>query len=221
MASFYDGEKGAIIHKAGEGAPKSNFIWDVGSFTPEGPPGGTYEDGIIHLDTVYPRLKHWYTGNFPSHLSGINWLIKTMDRPKLDVESVEQIRNNVVRNYPVKYSVGDVSITFWDDVDHRTMDTIEQYFHGSVWDHGGNKSGPGDFLMRDSILIPKFEIMEHTVAEKIDRKYVFYNSVLVSIDMDSDDDEGDESVYTVQVVLKPEGYETVVDKKNPKDPEFA
>lgn len=203
MTTFYNSDAGPIS----TGTPGVNgpphFKWDSSGF--EIP--GTYEQIIDTSPQVYPRLKHFYTAEFSGKLSGLNWLVKTMDRPKIDIEHVEQLRNNVKRIYPVKYNFGDLSLTFWDDVNHTTVTTLNDFFHGNVWEHGVPKQSRGDFLLRDEILIEKFIILEHSIEKKNDLKYTFYNSLLSSIDMDSEDDEGDETVYTVQLVLKIEGYD--------------
>jgi len=169
---------------------------------------GKYESEVAKDQTVVPKLKHWYQGNFPSKLSGINWKIKTMDRPKLDIESVEQLRLNVKRIYPVKYNFGDLSLTFWDDIDHETILAIDSYFQNDVWSHSNPKKGWGSFKLRDNIVIPKFEITEYTVEDRRPLLFTYYNAVLSSFDFDATDDEGDESVSTIQMVFKVEGYST-------------
>lgn len=205
---FYQGDAPSITTgPAGVNGP-SEFTWDSGGF--EIP--GLYEEIIDKSPQVYPKLKHWYTAEFSGSLGGLNWLVKTIDRPKIDIEHVEQIRYNVKRIYPVKYNFGDLSITFWDDINHTTILTLNDYFQSEIWEHdnpkthGGPTGAKGNFLMRDDILIEEFKIIEHSIQDKQNLEYTFYNSLLSSIDMDSEDDEGDESVYTVQLVLKIEGY---------------
>jgi len=205
---WYNGE--APITQGSSGGP-DHFTWDTSAFEVE----GTYEK-VIHNDPpVYPKLKHWYKGEFSGQLAGLDWLVKTMDRPKIDIEHVEQIRYNVKRIYPVKYNFGDLSLTFWDDIKHTTVTTLNDYFQKDVWEHdapkqsGGPTGMKGNFLMRDSILIKEFAINEYSLEGKQGQpnlKYTFYNSLLSSIDMDAVDDEGDEAVFTVQLVLKIEGY---------------
>lgn len=215
--------------KAGINGPDT-YLWDTPKFAMESifentvmvPTyvGSEAEDvpGPLGAPTVYPKLKHWYKGEFPGKLSGIDWLIKTMDKPKIDIESVEQIRNNVKRHYPVRYNFGDLSLTFWDDVHHDTITTINEFFHGSVWEHGdkkgvGDKKGAGTLLLRDSIVIPEFKVIEYSIENSHAGSatfepitYTFHNAVLSSFDFDGSDDEGDETVPTVQVVFKIEGY---------------
>jgi len=197
--AFHDGDVTRVL---GGGGGPPHFIWDTSAFAVP----GVYEDIISKDNTVYPKLKHWYKGEFPGKLGGIDWLIKTMDKPKIDIESVEQMRNNVLRNYPVKYGFGDLSLTFWDDIDHQTINTLNDYFQGDVWVHGGIKDGRGDFKLRDSIVIKKFKIHEYSIVGKPPIVFTYYNSVLSSLDFDAVDDEGDESVSTIQLVLKVEGY---------------
>ena len=189
--------------KPGGDSGGTTVWWDAGGPAP-GILSGVYDDIIV--EHVEPKLKHAYHGEFPDKLSVLNWLIKTMDRPKIDVEYVEQLRNNVKRNYPIKYNFGDLSITFWDDVKHVTITTIEQYFHGNVWNHGGSKKSRGEFLMRDSVVIPKFIIKDYVMETKKPLIYTFYNASLSSFDFDSHDDLDDGGVHTVQVVLKIEGF---------------
>lgn len=176
--------------------------WDAPNV--QGMTTGKFDDEIVaHVE---PKLKHAYQGEFPGKMGVLNWLIKTMDRPKIDIESVEQMRNNVKRNYPIRYNFGDLSITFWDDVKHVTISTITNYFHGSVWAHGGEKQNRGEFLLRDSIVIPQFTISDYVMESNSKLVYTFYNSVLSSFDFDGHDDEDDAGVHTVQVVLKIEGF---------------
>ena len=179
------------------------FTWDTAKYMLP----GMFET-VITDDLIQPKLKHWYRGEFPGYLSGLNWRIKTMDRPKVDIESVEQLRGNIKRNYPVKYNFGDLSVTFWDDIDHITITTLNNYFQGNVLAHGGSKQGPGAFLIRDSIVIPYFKIYEYSVGDRelTPIVFTFYNAVLASLDFDSSDDDGDEAIHTIQMVLKIEGY---------------
>ena len=193
----YNGEGGPISEGIGYGP--DYYTWDAPAYAVP----GVYEDIIAKDFTVYPKLKHWYQGDFPSQIAGINWLIKTMDRPKIDIESVEQMRNNVMRNYPVRYSFGDLSITFWDDIDHKTVTTLNNYFQKSVWSHMGEKQFYGELLLRDSIVIPQFKITEFSIESKPTVVYTFYNSVLSSLDFDGEDDEGDESLFTVLFAKSP------------------
>lgn len=198
----YEGENPKI--PLGGGGGPDYFTWDTSGFGVE----GVFEAEIYHTQPVQPKLKHWYQGNFPGKLSGINWRIKTMDKPKVDIESVEQLRLNVKRNYPIKYSFGDLSLTFWDDIEHLSILTIDGYFQGDVWSHGKPKKGWGTFQLRDNIVIPEFKIIEYTVegAGKHPLEYTYYNSVLSSYDFDATDDEGDEAIHTIQMVFKVEGY---------------
>ena len=157
---------------------------------------------------IQPKNKHAYMGEFPSKLSDLDWMVKTIDRPKVDIESIEQIRFNVKRQYPVKYNIGDVSVTFWDDVDHKTVSTLYSYFAGDVWDHK-SVGNTGTFLLRDSILIPVFSIYDLSVETNKHLEYKFENAVLSSFDFDAADDEGDETVYTVQAVFKVEKFNVI------------
>lgn len=195
----YNGDGGTPT-LGGLGGPP-HFTWDAPSYAVP----GIYEEDIATNEVVQPKLKHWYQGDFPAKLSGINWMIKTMDKPKIEVESVEQMRNNVIRNYPVKYSFGDVSLTFWDDIAHKTIKTITEYFQGSVWTHADRQSS-GEMLLRDSVVIPEFSIIEYTTDDQSPITWTFWNAVLSSYDLDATDDDGDDSIYTVQLVLKIEGY---------------
>ena len=157
---------------------------------------------------IQPKNKHAYMGEFPSKLSDLDWMVKTIDRPKVDIESIEQIRFNVKRQYPVKYNIGDVSVTFWDDVDHKTVSTLYSYFTGDVWDHK-SVGNTGTFLLRDSILIPVFSIYDLSVETNNHLEYKFENAVLSSFDFDAADDEGDETIYTVQAVFKVEKFNVI------------
>jgi hypothetical protein len=200
MAWQGDNEAGDI--KLGGGGGPPHFIWDTTAFAVP----GKFEDEVAKFQSVQPKLKHWYQGDFPSHLSKMNWMIKTMDKPKVDIESVTQMRLNTLRNYPIKYNFGDLSLTFWDDVDHHAILAIDKYFQGDVWSHAKPKKGPGMFHLRDSIVIPQFHITEYTVEGKRPLKFTYYNSVLSSYDFDAVDDEGDEAIYTLNMTFKVEGY---------------
>lgn len=164
---------------------------------------GVFDDAIVEY--VEPKLKHAYRAFFKGKLSVLEWLVKTIDRPKIDVEYLEQMRFNVKRNYPIKYNFGDLSITFWDDIHHRTVTAIDSYFHGNVWNHS-SVPGTGQFLMRDSVVIPEFSIVDYVMESHSPLTYTFYNASLASFDFDGHDDTEDGGVHTVQVVLKIEGY---------------
>lgn len=195
----------ALLDVKGTGAGPdggTTVWWDAGGPGP-GILSGVYDDIIV--EDVEPKLKHAYMAEFPGKMGVLKWLIKSIDRPKIDVEYVEQMRNNVKRNYPVKYNFGDLSITFWDDVKHVTITTIEDYFHGNVWQHP-IKQLPGQFLLRDSVVIPEFKIHDYVMETKKPLTYTFYNAALASFDFDGHDDLDDGGVHTVQVVLKIEGF---------------
>lgn len=178
----------------------------------EGWISGVMEDIIVA--EIEPKYKHAYRGIFFGQLEHLDFLIKTMDRPKIDIEYVEQIRNNVVRYYPVKYSFGDLSLTFWDDIRHQTVTTITEYFHDHVWNHdpdgSGSKKERGELLMRDKTVIPKLQVVDYVMHTKQPLTYTFYNCSLSSFDLDNHDDEEDSGVHTVQVVLKIEGYSIAI-----------
>ncbi len=158
----------------------------------------------ILMNKVQPKLKHSYIATFPEKLNVLDWLIKSMDRPKIDIENIEQIRNNVKRQYPIKYNFGDLSLTFWDDTGNKTINSIHNYFTGQVWDHDKIKSR-GSFLLRDSILLTEFSIYDLGTGTQPTLQYTFKNAVLQSYDFDGSADE-EEGVHTVQVVFKIEGY---------------
>lgn len=180
--------------------------WDAPGPAP-GIQSGVFDDEIV--ENIEPKLKHAYMAFFTGKLSVLKWLVKTIDRPKIDVEYLEQMRNNVKRNYPIKYNFGDLSITFWDDKHHVTITAIDNYFHGNVWDHASVPSR-GEFLMRDSVVIPSFDIIDYVVEQNSALKYTFYNASLSSFDFDGHDDTEDGGVHTVQVVLKIEGYSVAI-----------
>ena len=157
---------------------------------------------------IQPKLKFAYLGQFPNELSNLDWLIKTMDRPKVDIESVEQVRNNVTRHYPIKYNYGDLTITFWDDVNHTTIKTIYEFFYNRVWHHE-NRYISGNFLLRDSIIIPELVIFDLSVDGADHLKYTFENVILSSYDFDMVEDESDGGIFAVQVVFKIERFDVV------------
>lgn len=211
MTKWFEGdrEKIKLGHEGWGPHGPDHFVWDTKARKFSLP--GKYEDDISFYDNFYgvqPKLKHWYLGDFPSHLSKINWKIKTMDKPKTEVESMEQIRLNVKRYYPIKYTIGDLSLTFWDDVHHESIIAIDKYFQNDVWSHSKPKKGWGSFKLRDSIVIPQFKIYEYTVENARPLMFTYFNAVLSSFDFDAVDDEGDESVHTIQMVFKVEGYST-------------
>lgn len=180
---------------------KSFLHWDAKN----GGYGYESQLGEIIANHMEPKQKHAYMGEFPAGLTNLDWLVRTMDRPKIDIESVEQIRNNVKRYYPVKYSFGDLSLTFWDDIHNKTIRTIDDYFNNQVWQHDYYKN-TGSLLLRDRTIIPEFHIYDlvpGTNAEPV--KYTFYNAILVSYDFDAQDTD-DEGIHTIQVVFKIESY---------------
>ncbi len=169
--------------------------------------GGKLEDMITA--NLQPIYKHAFIGEFPEKLANLDWMVKTMDRPKVDIEYVEQIRNNVKRQYPVKYNFGDLSMTFHDDVHHKTITIIHDYFTGQVWDHKSIMAG-GTFLLRDSVVIPEIIVWDLTVETDTHLKYIYKNVSLVSFDYDAPDEAEDGGIHTIQAVFKIEGYEVVV-----------
>ena len=180
---------------------KSFLHWDAKN----GGYGYESQLGEIIANYMEPKQKHAYMGEFPAGLTNLDWLVRTMDRPKIDIESVEQIRNNVKRYYPVKYSFGDLSLTFWDDIHNKTIKTIDDYFNNQVWQHDYYKNN-GSLLLRDRTVIPEFHIYDlvpGTNAEPV--KYTFYNAILASYDFDAQDTD-DEGIHTIQVVFKIESY---------------
>lgn len=180
---------------------KSFLHWDAKN----GGYGYESQLGEIIANYMEPKQKHAYMGEFPAGLTNLDWLVRTMDRPKIDIESVEQIRNNVKRYYPVKYSFGDLSLTFWDDIHNKTIKTIDDYFNNQVWQHDYYKNN-GSLLLRDRTIIPEFHIYDlvpGTNAEPV--KYTFYNAILASYDFDAQDTD-DEGIHTIQVVFKIESY---------------
>lgn len=180
---------------------KSFLHWDAKN----GGYGYESQLGEIIANHMEPKQKHAYMGEFPAGLTNLDWLVRTMDRPKIDIESVEQIRNNVKRYYPVKYSFGDLSLTFWDDIHNKTIRTIDDYFNNQVWQHDYYQN-TGSLLLRDRTVIPEFHIYDlvpGTNAEPV--KYTFYNAILVSYDFDAQDTD-DEGIHTIQVVFKIESY---------------
>lgn len=164
-----------------------------------------------HLQPIY---KHSFIGEFPSKIAGLDWMVKTMDRPKIDVEYVEQIRNNVKRQYPIKYNFGDLSMTFHDDVNHKTILALHNYFSSDVWDHG-SISGYGKFKMRDSVMIPEIKIYDLTVETGSHLRYTYKNVSLVSIDYDAPDEAEDGATHTIQAVFKIEGFDVESSKSPP------
>lgn len=167
---------------------------------------GTLENLIS--DKMQPIMKHAFIGQFEGNFKDLDWLVKNMDRPKVDIEYIEQIRNNVKRQYPVKYNYGDLSLTFLDDVHHKSILTLHNYFADSVWDHKSIKAG-GTFLLRESVVIPEMVIWDLTVETDAHLKYIYKNVSMVSFDFDAYDDYEDGGVHSIQAVFKIEGLEIV------------
>ena len=159
----------------------------------------------IISDKMQPMYKHAYIGEFPEKLKNLDWLVKGMDRPKVDIEYVEQVRANVKRQYPVKYNYGDLSLTFLDDVHHKTIMSIYEYFTGYVWSHNSIKAR-GTLLLRDETVIPEIIIYDLTDTNDEHRKYTYQNVSMLSFDYDSYDDYEDGGVHSIQVVFKIEGF---------------
>lgn len=191
-----------------KGQGEGSFLkWD----SPNYQLNGKMEDIIAgHLQ---PKMKFAYMGEFPGKLAKLDWMIKSMDKPKIDIESVEQIRNNVKRNYPVKYNYGDLNVTFWDDMDHKTVKALYEYFANDIYQHSAVPLR-GTFKLRDSILIPSFDIYELVTEKDGNLKYTFENAILSSMDFDNSEDESDDGVHTIQAVFKIERF-TVSDAIGP------
>ena len=167
---------------------------------------GTLEN--IIADKMQPIMKHAYIGEFPTKLQDLDWLVKSMDRPKVDIEYIEQIRNNVKRQYPIKYNFGDLSLTFLDDVHHKSIMTLQNYFSKDIWKHNSIKAG-GTFLLRESVVIPEMIIWDLTVETDRHLKYIYKNVSMVSYDFDAYDDYEDGGTHSIQAVFKIEGLEVV------------
>ena len=210
------------------GPPTTNDHGEVIDTTPpppsgyllhfDAPPGGmeaTSFGADIVVNELYPKFKHGFKGTFPEEFGNLGWTIKTMDKPKMDIESVEQIRNNVVRHYPVKYSLGDVSVTFWDDSKNRTVKTLYEYAYGRTLLHDSKETSLV-FLMRDSMVIPSFSVEEYNVESEQNQIYTFENAIVSSIEMDSFEDEADDGLCTLTVVFKFERF-TIEDKNPPQE----
>lgn len=210
------------------GGHTNNFTNSSGGANASPPPGeeGVYlhwnapalkgAEGVLEnliTDHLQPIYKHSFIGEFPDKIQGLDWLVKTMDRPKIDIEYVEQIRNNVKRQYPIKYNFGDLSMTFHDDAKHKTILTLHNYFTNDVWDHDDIGSY-GNFKMRDSVLIPEIKIYDLTVETGQHLRYTYRNISLVSLDYDAPDEAEDAGTHTIQAVFKIEGY-VVEESKSP------
>ena len=189
---------------------RGNLIWD----SPKGDVDMAGRLDNLIADHMQPKYKHAYLGEFPGKLAKLDWMVKSMDRPKIDVEYVEQLRNNVKRFYPVKYNYGDISFTFWDNVEHKTIKTIHEYFTGNVWQHY-DASGTGFMLLRDSTVIPSLIVWDLSIDGEDNIKYIFENVSLSSFDFDANEDETDEGVHTIQAVFKFERYNIVTTKGIP------
>lgn len=205
------GVAAALLGGAGIASKSGELIWDSPKAAVD--MGGRLDDLI--KDHMQPKYKHAYLGEFPGKLEALDWMVKSMDRPKIDVEYVEQVRNNVKRQYPVKYSFGDISFTFWDNVEHKTIKTLHEYFTGKVWQHF-SVSGSGFMLLRDSTIIPKLIVWDLSVSGEDNLKYCFENCSLSSFDFDANEDETDEGVHTIQAVFKFERYNVLATKATPR-----
>ena len=189
---------------------EGQILWDA----PTGAVGvaGRMDEEIANR--LQPKYKHAYWGEFPTHLDTLNWMVKSMDRPKIDIEYVEQLRNNVKRIYPIKYNFGDVSMTFWDNTSHKTIKTIYKYFANKIWYHPST-AGTGFMMLRDSTVIPTLIIWDLSTSGEDHLKYVFENIALASYDFDANEDETDEGVHTIQCVFKFERFEVIPTKAAP------
>lgn len=216
MAKWFDGEGvGADNVHLGmkpNGGPENLFLHDASQHLLS-----SKVDDIIDQH-IQPKQKYAYLGDFPSKIKDLDWLVKSMDRPKIDVEMVEQLRNNVVRYYPIKYNHGEISITFWDDRHNKTITTLYDHFSKAIWVHDA-VAIRGTFMLRDSVVIPSFSIWElhegtsapsnqtiSGIPTGATTKYTFENVLMSSYDFDSDEDETDDGVHTVQVTFKFERY---------------
>lgn len=164
---------------------------------------------------IQPNYRFSYIGEFPDgKFANLNWMVKSMDRPKVDVEYIEQVRNNVKRFYPIKYNYGDISITFWDNAQHQTIELVYNYFTKHVWKHEHIGSS-GLIMLRDSTIIKSMSIWQLSTDGSPNIKHTYENVVLSSYDFDSNEDESDEGVHTIQCVFKFEKYIASVTQEAP------
>jgi myosin heavy subunit len=202
--------------------PKTGvLLWDSPSFDLN----GRLED--IIAEHMQPKLKFAYIGEFPEKLKDLDWMVKSMDKPKVNIEYAEQIRSNVMRYYPIKMEHGELSVTFWDDMKNKTINAIYNYFKNDIYKHESVEIG-GQLLLRDSIVIPKFSIYELVTDFYYNAdddyyddengeghlKYTFENASISSFDFDNSEDESDDGTHTIQAVFKIERF--TVEPANPR-----
>ena len=184
-----------------------------------------------------PKLKYLYRvycGN-DGFFEKTGCYVKSIDKPKMDIEYVEQVRGNVIRYYPVKYSYPEVSIIYFDSGDSKITHLLESYM-GSMFHVSDKGMGYGNFHGRSIMketgrMIVIEQISTHLGEKRVTDMYgnmntysvkspdsifyIFYNVQITSIEGDQFDSDDDAGYLVYTLTFKYEYFEIVdVLKKN-------
>lgn len=149
---------------------------------------------------MQPRKKHGYVGTV---LGGPSFLIKSIDKPKANVEYNQIMRSNQMINFPRSVTFGNLTITLWNDVHSQAVALAWSNYNSHVW-----KNGP---VYRDTALIKTLVVQELGVSGATKPvTYTFKNCSIESMDFDAGDDEDDSGVTFITIALKVEGISVSV-----------
>jgi len=198
------------------------------------------ESGLTIKDFLFkyekPKLKYLYKVTCEKSkdnlTSSVGCYIKSIDRPKIDIEFVEQVRNNVIRYYPVKYSFPEASMVYYDSGDSMVTDYILNYVGTKIVTIDNQGIGRGKFVGRQNMLNGGSTITVHQIPVHLgnDRAsdgffnetydvdipeetiYIYYNVQVTSIDSDQFDTDDDSGYLIYTLTFKYEYFEI---KNNP------
>jgi hypothetical protein len=180
-----------------------------------------------------PKLKYLYKVQCEggdNMLTSIGCYVKSIDKPKIDVEYTEQVRNNTIRYYPIKYSFSEVSMTYYDSGDSLITNFFYSFIKTQIIDVADSGKGRGIFygrqgMMSNGSIIRVRQIPVHLGDTKAsdnmlnksfdirfpakDIEYVFYNVQITSIEGEQFDSDDDSGFLTYTVTFKYEFAEII------------
>jgi hypothetical protein len=84
----------------------------------------------------------------PKDLIGITHRVKTIDAPRMDIETETLNQYNKPRILPTKLNYNPITITFWDDRSNEVTNFWKQIYE--FYFHNGRRSGEASYGVRDS-----------------------------------------------------------------------
>jgi len=212
-----------IQQKANEETEEQNNIYPEQVASPVEPAGPVQGGYYVHFDAppgkleaksfgaeiavndIWPKLKHGFYVEFSAPLSGLGWLVKTIDRPKPEVEYTDQIRNNALRHYMIKYSYGDINVTFWDDRKNAAVQALTALYYDKVLSHGSVSAG-AEPLLRDSVMMANIVLEQFNIYPEPNLVFVYENVLVTSIEFDQNDADDDSGSPTLAATFKYEKF---------------